>query len=115
MVVIVDKVVYYSIVDRLSSGDKISVSIRICVRDFPVVETLEYHNGGKWLEDVGGIDRTYNDVLVQKQWDNFKSRFLALLDDDNMRVIMDIMCVDDVYYSRKYNLDIIVNSLDIID
>lgn len=113
--IIVDKIVHYSIVDRLSSSDKISVSIRISVMNFPIVETLEYHNEGKWLEDIANIDRTYKDEDTQKQWDSFKSRLLALLDDDNMRVIMDIMSEDDVYYSRKYNLEIIVNSFDIID
>ncbi|MBR0471904.1 MAG: hypothetical protein IJI98_04320 [Methanosphaera sp.] len=110
-----DKIVHYSIVDKLSSGNVISVSIRITVKGFPVSEILEYHNEGKWSQDISTISRTYNDGEIQEQWDNFKSRLLSFLDDDNMRIIMDIMTDDDEYYSNKYKLNVIVTSFEIID
>ncbi len=110
-----DKLVYYSIKDRMSVDSSISVSIKITVKDFPVVETLEYHNEGKWSEDVSAITRTYNDDNIQKQWDNFQSRLLSFLDDGNMRVIMDIMTGDDEYYSDKYKLDVVVTSYEILN
>lgn len=110
-----DKIVHYSIIDKLSSDDVISISIRITVKGFPVSEVLEYHNGGKWSQDISTITRIYNDEEVQSQWSNFQSRLLSFLDDGNMRVIMDIMSSDDEYYSNKYKLKVIVTSFDIID
>lgn len=110
-----DKIVHYSIIDKLSSDDVISVSIRITVKGFPVSEVLEYHNEGKWSEDISNVTRTYNDTEVQEQWSNFQSRLLSVLDDGNMRVIMDIMTSDDEYYSDKYKLKIKVTSYEIID
>lgn len=112
---IMDKLVHYSIIDKLSSGDLITVSIRITVKGFPVSETLEYHNEGKWSQDISTITRTYNDTEVQEQWSNFQSRLLSFLDDGNMRVIMDIMTSDDEYYSGKYKLKVIVTSYEILD
>lgn len=110
-----DKIVHYSIVDKLSSDDVISVSLRITVKDFPVSEILEYHNEGKWSQDISSITRTYNDTDIQEQWGNFQSRLLSFLDDGNMRVIMDIMTSDDEYYSNKYKLKVIVTSFDILN
>lgn len=110
-----DKIVHYSIKDKLSAEDVISVSIRITVNDFPVSEILEYHNEGKWSKDISTITRTYNDTEVQEQWGNFQSRLLSFLDDGNMRVIMDIMVDDDKFYSRKYNLEVVVTSFEILD
>ncbi|HIJ15891.1 MAG TPA: hypothetical protein HA277_05780 [Methanosphaera sp.] len=111
----VDKIVHYSIKDKLSNEDVISVSIRITVKNFPVSEVLEYHNEGKWSQDLSAISRTYNDSEVQEQWSNFQSRLLSFLDDGNMRVIMDIMTGDDKYYSDKYKIEAIVTSYEIID
>ena len=110
-----DKIVHYSINDKLSLDDVISVSIRITVKDFPVSEILEYHNEGKWSKDVSTITRTYNDSKIQEQWGNFQSRLLSFLDDGNMRVIMDIMTDDDKYYSKKYNLEVIVTAYERLD
>lgn len=112
---IMDKIVHYSIVDKLSSDDIISVSLRITVKGFPVSEVLEYHNEGKWSQDISSITRIYNDTEIQEQWCNFQSRLLSFLDDGNMRVIMDIMASDDEYYSSKYKLKIIVTSFEILD
>ncbi|RAP52316.1 MAG: hypothetical protein BZ138_03315 [Methanosphaera sp. rholeuAM270] len=110
-----DKIVHYSIVDKLSSDDEISVSIRITVTGFPVSEVLEYHNAGKWSQDISTITRTYNDTEVQEHWSNFQSRLLSFLDDGNMRVIMDIMASEDEYYSSKYKLKVNVTSHEILD
>lgn len=110
-----DKIVHYSIKDKLSYDDVISVSIRITVKNFPVSEVLEYHNEGKWSKDISLISRTYNDTKIQEQWGNFQSRLLSFLDDGNMRVIMDIMAADDKYYSSKYNLEVVVTSYERLD
>ncbi len=110
-----DKIVHYSIKDRLSLDNVISVSIRITVKNFPVSEVLEYHNEGKWSEDISTINRIYNDSEIQQQWDNFQSRLLSFLNDDNMRIIMDIMTSDDKYYSNKYNLEVEVTSYELLD
>ncbi|WP_455645683.1 hypothetical protein [Methanosphaera sp.] len=104
-----DKIVYYSIEDKLSQNENIVLSIRITTQGFPVNETLEYQNNSEWSEDIHVIyEETTNEQLI-----NFKSRVQSLLDDDNMRVIMDIMKNDDEYYSNEYKLKIIVNSLEI--
>ncbi|WP_294967301.1 hypothetical protein [uncultured Methanosphaera sp.] len=108
-----DKIIHYSIIDMLSQNNEISVSIRITTKGFPVEEKLEYHNAGKWSEDISTISRVYNDTHIQEQWGNFQSRLLSFLDDGNMRVILDIMGASDEYYSEKYKLKVIVNSLDI--
>ncbi len=110
-----DKIVHYSIIDKLSCDDILSVSIRITVRDFPVTEILEYHNEGKWSEDISNINRTYNDSDVQEQWENFRSRLLDFLEDGNIRVIMDIMTGDDEYYSGKYKIKVDVTSYELLE
>ncbi len=110
-----DKVVHYSISDMLSEGDGISISLRITTEDFPVVEKLEYHNAGKWIEDIDQLRRVYNDTQQQEQWDNFQQRLIDFLANDNMRVIMDIMVESDKYYSDAYKLEVVVNSVDIKD
>lgn len=109
-----DKIVHYSIKDKLSIDEKISVSIRITVKNFPVNEILEYHNEGKWSQDISTITRIYNDTEIQDQWENFQSRLLSFLDDGNIRVIMDIMAADDRYFSSKYNIEVIVTSYELL-
>lgn len=110
-----DKIVHYSIKDKLSVDDVISVSIRITVKNFPVTEILEFHNEGKWSSnDISTISRMYNDTDVHNQWENFQSRLLSFLDDGNIRVIMDIMQADDKYYSSKYNIEVIVTSYELL-
>lgn len=111
----VDKIVHYSIKDKLSVDETISLSVRITVKDFPVSEVLEYHNEGKWSKDISSISRTYNDSEIQEQWGNFQSRLLSFLDDGNMRVIMDIMAGDDKYYSDKYKIEVVVTSYERLD
>ena len=110
-----DKIVHYSIKDKLSVDDVISVSVRITVKDFPVSEILEYHNGGKWSQDISSITRIYNDTEIQDQWSNFQSRLLSFLDDGNMRVIMDIMAGDDEFYSSKYDIQVVVTAYELLE
>ncbi|MCD7782015.1 MAG: hypothetical protein LUG89_04920 [Methanosphaera sp.] len=108
-----DKIVNYSIKDMLSNED-IAVSIRITTIGYPVDEKLEYHNAGKWSEDISTISRVYNDSKIQDQWSNFQSRLLKFLDNGNMRVILDIMGKSDEYYCDKYRLKVIVNSIEVL-
>lgn len=109
-----DRIVHYSINDKLSKNSDLSVTIRITTIGFPVAETLEYQCSGKWSEDVTTIGRLYNDTNPD-EWESFQSRLLPFLDDGNMRVIMDIMNTGDIYYSDKYKLEVTVNSVDITE
>ncbi|OED30775.1 hypothetical protein [Methanosphaera sp. WGK6] len=104
-----DKIVYYSIEDMLSRSRNLSLSIRITTQGFPVNETVEYQNNNEWSEYIN----TINKENTNEKSINFKSRVESLLDDDNIRVIMDIMKNYDEYYSDEYKLKIIVNSLEI--
>ncbi len=108
-----DKTIHYTINDKIEQSSDISISIRITTEDFPVIETLEYHNAGKWTDDINSLSRVYNDTQQQKQWENFQKRLLEFLSNDNMRIIMDIMKESDTYYSDEYKLTVKVNSVDI--
>ncbi len=109
----VDKKITYSIKDTLN--DSIKVSIKITTIGFPVEEKLEYHNAGKWHEDISNISRVYNNTKIQDSWSDFQSRLLSFLNDGNMRVLLDIMMNDDEYISSKYNLHVIVEDSIIVD
>lgn len=98
-----DKLVYYSVFD--CSGSE-SISFRIMVRGFPVVELLEFDVGGVWVSDESSLG-----ILE----DGFRGSLLSFLDDDNMRIILDIMADGDVFVSGRYSLRIVVDSLEILD
>lgn len=110
-----DKIVHYSIKDGLSQSDDLSVVLRITTIGFPVAEKLEYQSSGKWSEDISTISRMYTDTNHKEHWEHFQSRLLSFLSDGNMRVIMDIMGQSDSYYSEKYKLNVLVNSVEITE
>lgn len=98
-----DKLTYFNVFD--CNGD-CELSFRICVRGFPVVELLEFDVDGVWSRDVSGLEGVISA--------DFKSRLLSFLDDDNMRIILDIMGNGDVFVSRKYSLKVVVDYLELL-
>lgn len=108
-----DKRVYYSIKDMLAKDNGIVVPVVITTIGYPVSETLEYFDDDACSEDISIIDNIYKGSDLEESWFNYKSRLLSFLDDNNMRVIMDIMRESDEYYCDEYKLRVIVNSVDI--
>lgn len=98
-----DKLTYFNVFD--CNGD-CELSFRICVRGFPVVELLEFDVDGVWSRDVSGLEGVISA--------DFKSRLLSFLDDDNMRIILDIMGNGDVFVSRKCSLKVVVDYLELL-
>lgn len=110
-----DKIAEYQIQDMQNPENKISVTIKITTIGFPVDEKLEYEQEGEWYEDITKISRTYEDLDLEVEWENFQSRLLSFLSDGNLRIILDIIDENDTYYNDKYKLETDVLSVKIKD
>lgn len=97
-----DKTIYYEIED--TSLDQSQVLLKISTKGFPIEESIEYDYNGNWVES---LNSDYDE--------NFQIRLTKLLDDNNIRLIMDLLEQDDVYYNDKYKLRITVKNLEIVD
>ena len=96
-----DKTVYYNIYDTINSG--VTILLKISTKGFPIEEKIEYDVDGKWLSEININDK------------NLKDRLNSLLEDNNIRLIMDLLEEDDKYYNNRYKLRLSVQKVEIID
>lgn len=96
-----DKTIYYKISD--TTNDDEEMMMKISTKGFPIEEKIEYDVGGNWVEEFETDDQ------------NLKGRLNSLLEDNNIRLIMDLLQEDDEYYNNKYNLRLCVQRLEVID
>lgn len=104
----VDKIIEYKITDELCP--EISVVVKITTIGFPVDEKLEYGCDGIFYDDITKVPK---DAFDGDIWDGFTSRLLLFLDDANLRIILDIMQLNDTYMCDKYKLIVDVISAQI--
>ena len=95
-----DKIIEYKITDELCP--EISVVVKIT--------TLEYGCDGIFYDDITKVPK---DAFDGDIWDGFTSRLLPFLDDANLRIILDIMQLNDTYMCDKYKLIVDVISAQI--
>lgn len=103
-----DKTIEYKITDELYP--EISVIVKITTIGFPVDEKLEYGYDGIFYDDITKVPK---DAVDSDIWDGFTSRLLPFLDDANLRIILDIMQLNDTYMCDKYKLIVDVISAQI--
>ncbi|MDO5824892.1 MAG: hypothetical protein BZ137_06145 [Methanosphaera sp. rholeuAM130] len=96
-----DKTIYYKIYD--TTNNDVNILLKISTKGFPIEEKIEYDIDGNWVEEM-----TINDK-------NFKNRLEALLEDNNIRLIMDLLEDDDKYYNNKYKIRLSVQRVEKID
>jgi hypothetical protein len=96
-----DKNVYYKIYD--TTNNDVNILLKISTKGFPIEETIEYEVDGNWTEKININDKHFTD------------RLNALLEDNNIRLIMDLLEEDDKYYNNKYKLKLSVQRVEKID
>lgn len=99
-----DKIVYYNIQDK-SDDNSTNQIVKISTIGFPVEETIEYDDGGDFTQDVNSLNIN----------DSFKERINALVNDNNLMLILDLLSENDVYYNDEHNIKIKVESLEKVD
>ena len=95
-----DKIIYYNVFDTTNNDE--SIMMKISSLGFPIEEKIEYENNGSWAENIS-LD------------ENFNQRLTSLLDDNNIRLIMDLLQEDDEFYNNKYKIRLTVTRLEIND
>lgn len=96
-----DKTIYYKIYD--TTNNDANILMKISTKGFPIEEKIEYDVDGNWASQINITDKNFND------------RLNMLLEDNNIRLIMDLLQEDDKYYNNKYKLRLSVQRVKIVD
>lgn len=100
-----DKTIIYKINDNLTQDDENFITLKIITKGFPIEEQVLYDNKGRWTENINTLEID----------DNLKTRLQEFLEDNNKRLIIDLLEENDIYYTEKYKLKIKVENLEITD
>lgn len=100
-----DKTIIYKINDMQTQDNDIFINLKIITKGFPIEEKVLYDQNGQWIEKIDTLEID----------DNLKMRIADFLEDNNKRLIIDILEESDTYYTDKYKLKIKVENLEILD
>ena len=92
-----DKTIIYEIT---ANDTKEKTVIKIATTGFPITEKIEYQEENTWKNKPTTQNKTILDEI---------------LEDNNIRLIMDVMQQHDKYHINKYNTTIEVVNAEIID
>ena len=93
-----DKAIIYEIT---TNDTKEKTVIKITTTGFPITEKIEYQEENRW---------TNNPIT-----ENNTTQLDKILEDNNIRLIMDVMQQHDKYYINKYNTTVEVVNAEIVD
>ncbi|MBE6488757.1 MAG: hypothetical protein E7Z86_08585 [Methanosphaera stadtmanae] len=100
-----DKTIIYKINDMLTQENENFINLKIITKGFPIEEKVLYDQNGQWNDDINTLEID----------DNLKARLNEFLEDNNKRLIIDLLDENDTYYTDSYKLKIKVENLEIID
>lgn len=100
-----DKTIIYKINDMLTQENENFINLKIITKGFPIEEKVLYDQNGQWTENINTLEID----------DNLKARLNEFLEDNNKRLIIDLLDENDTYYTDSYKLKIKVENLEIID